>query len=160
MGSMNYEPSDEELAEYEIPEDEEAEELDEDDIEDEDREIESVPTLQISKLKDIDDTAEEWIYIKDWDCKVRIRAISAHQLHTIQAKCGPREGKNYSANMQKFLFIAGVVEPAFDENSYRLVLGKKYSNVEKIIDAIMKVSNLKGEKAKATTRERRFPRRR
>lgn len=107
------------------------------------------------------DLEEAEVYVEAVDASVKVRALSAGQLASIQDQCLSMKGdvaKIDSHRMQVLKFVAGVIEPKFDENEVNTIahkFGRSFSLVVGVIDEISKATEEDIQKAKRRFRPRR-----
>jgi hypothetical protein len=118
--------------------------------------VEKAPMLVIDTLATLNDKVEAFVYIPMWDAKVKIRALTAHQMETIRKRCGDRENEQYSHRLQKYLVQAAVVDPRIDDRAYNILLSKSFKSVNMIVTRILELGGLK-DVADHDERVKRFP---
>ena len=99
-----------------------------------------------SWLSGATDLEETEVYIEALNDSVKVRALSAGQLARITDQCLSMKGdvaKVDSQRMGVLKFVAGVIEPKFDENEANVInhrFGRAFSLVVGVIDEISKAS--------------------
>lgn len=107
------------------------------------------------------DLEEGEIYIEAVGDTVRVRALSAGQLARIQDQCLSMKGETAKVDSQRMAilkFVAGVIEPKFDEQEANVIahrFGKAFSLVVDLIDEVSKASEEDVAAARARFRPRR-----
>lgn len=110
-------------------------------------EVVDAPTFaKDSWLSGATDLEEADVFVEAVGTHVKVRALSAGQLASIQDRCLSMKGdtaKVDSARMAVLKFATGVIEPTFDENEANVVahkFGKSFSLVVGVIDELSKAS--------------------
>lgn len=114
-----------------------------------------------SWLNGATDLEEAEVFIEDINDSVRIRALSAGQLATIQSQCLTMKGDVASVNSVKLgnlKFSAGVIEPRFDEDEANQIshsFGRSFSLVLAAIDELSGATEADVQKAMRRFRPKR-----
>lgn len=107
------------------------------------------------------DLDEAEVYVSEEQGSVKVRALSAGVLASIQDECLVMRGETMKLNTQQMAvmkFVKGVVEPKFtrdEANQISHKFGQAFSLVVSVIDEISKASEEDVAKAKARFRPKR-----
>lgn len=92
------------------------------------------------------DINEKTLPIPAWNCSIRIKSISKGQQAAIRRKAavGSKNGPD-STKVEMYMFLAGVVEPKFEEHHYHQLLNKNTGVIDHIIEEIAQLSGVGDE---------------
>jgi hypothetical protein len=135
------------------------EEEEDDEPEDEAPDVESMEVASLQDILNVDDTAEEKFYVKEWDKCIIIRGITKNELDHMRRASRSKNAKGRSRDIvEREIVLAGVVQPRIGLKDYNLLLEKSAGAIVRILNAITEKSGMGDSSEKA--RERRFPRQR
>src|SRR5882672_8749321 len=120
---------------------------------------EEAEVITLEELQDVDDTAPEKFYVKEWGKNVVLKGISMEDLKHIRRRANTKQARVSGMRrdiMEKELIIAGLVQPAVNQQTFIVLQQKSAGAVASIANRIMEKSGM-GETAEKA-RERRFPR--
>lgn len=98
--------------------------------------------LSVDAIKEAADVTESVIPVPEWGGSVRIRSITKREMNDIKSKSRDAQGDIDEDQMEKWIFLTGLKEPAFEETDYEWLLDKSFTALTNITKAIMKGSNL------------------
>jgi hypothetical protein len=116
--------------------------------------------ITLEELNEVDDTAEEKLYIEEWGKNVVVKGISMEELKYIRRKANTKQARVSGMRRditERELIIAGLVSPPGNLQTYNILVQKSAGAVAKIANRILDKSGMSDDAEKK--RERRFPRR-
>ena len=110
--------------------------------------------LTVEAILGAKDLKEEVIEVPEWGGSVRVRSFSkkgqqeVRELATIADELDEQR-------LEMFMFIKGVVDPEFTDDTYELLREKNAGVIDRILNRIMELSGMSPEAL--ANAERRFP---
>lgn len=102
------------------------------------------------------DIVEETLEIPEWDCSVKVRSFTAAQNARVKQKSvilGKGDPDVAWAEMEVAQFLAGVIEPAFDELQVRELHSSSGRGFQRVIDWLDEKSGNDKEELRKAQRE-------
>lgn len=133
---------------------------DEDEPEDETEELpDEVKILEFNDIVDIDDTAPEPFYVKEWGGSVVIKGITKTEFNQLRRVSNSKQNRGRSSSViEREVLMAGMVKPRLDAARYQILMEKSSGAILRLTNKILEKSGLADEAEKR--REQRFPRKR
>lgn len=134
---------------------------DEDDVEEDDEEDHKpeVKILDFDDIVNVEDTAEEAVFIKEWGGSVVIKGITKTEFDHLRMKARSKNARGRSNQIiEREVLLAGMVQPRLTVERYNILMEKSAGAILKLTKLVMEksgLSDLAEEK-----REQRFPRKR
>ena len=91
----------------------------------------------------IDHITEQEVPVPSWGGSVRVRSISHREMKKIKKEIEKHNGDNEDAtedDVEKFIFLRGVIQPSFTEEEYEHLLDKSTNSITTILNAILGTS--------------------
>lgn len=114
--------------------------------------LDEMPVLTIEMIRDAKDRTEEWIPVKEWGGKMKIRSLSANAMFTMMGEDNTgitESGFTMDLSvvaMQKAIIMNGVVQPVITDAGFEILMEKSTAPVMKVLNSIMRVSKLGKDK--------------
>lgn len=108
--------------------------------------------LSFDQIAESEDVTEEDITIPEWGGEVRVRSLTRRQMKDITKAAQRRVGKriDWQADVfEKGVFFYGLVHPQIDEEKYEVLLNKNQGPMQKIMDAILRISKMVDDEEEA-----------
>lgn len=112
--------------------------------------------LTLDDIKEAEDVTERTVPVPQWGGSVIVRSITKRQMRVIKAQSRDKDGDLQEDEVEKQLFLQGLVSPAVTEEDYEMFLDKSSAAVDTITKAIIGTSKLDDEAV--TKQEKTFPR--
>lgn len=123
--------------------------------------VETAQEMTLEDLMAVDDTAPEWVYVQQWDKKVRLKGLTMNELQQIRRRSGAKQIRMAGRRpemMNRLLLKSGLVVPRLDDAGVNILMERSAGVVLYLTDKIMEKSGM-GQNSEIA-RERRFPRKR
>lgn len=115
--------------------------------------------LSVTEIMDAEDITEKTVPVEEWGGSVVVKSISYRQMRAIKDKVADKDNVSTddisTEDVEKFIFIKGMVKPEISEEEYEHLLDKSYSAMTTILTEILGTSNT-GDKA-VKEEEKSFP---
>lgn len=96
--------------------------------------------LTKQQIKDVEDITQEEISVPEWGGEVVIRSISKRQMRDMKKRIRNKDGEVDEDELEKEIFLSGVVDPQFDREDYEWLLDKSMSAMNNVTQAILGAS--------------------
>jgi len=97
------------------------------------------------------DITEEDMWIPEWNCVIRVRALTKAQQHAIrtEASRGQKNGEPNAERVEMLMFLTGVIQPEFGREHYGQLLNKNTGVIDRVIQKIAAMSGASQEAIQA-----------
>lgn len=102
--------------------------------------------LTVAQIVDAEDLTEEDVLTPEWGGKVRVRALTKRRQQALRKVASPG-GKFDPELFEVGLVIEGVIQPDLDASQIETLRDKAAGPMDRIAQAVMKVSGLNAEAA-------------
>jgi hypothetical protein len=107
--------------------------------------------LSLEQIMESDDITEKPVEIPQWGGSVIVRSLSHRVMREIKRSIADRQSVESEEDidedeLEKWIFIKGMVEPVISEDQYEQLLDKSTGAIQKILSEILG-SSKSGEKA-------------
>lgn len=111
--------------------------------------------LTLDDIKEAEDVTERTIPVPQWNGSVVVRSITKRQMRVIKSESRDKDGELQEDEIEKQVFIHGLVSPTVTEADYEMFLDKSSAAVDTITKAILAQSGATEEAV--TQKEKTFP---
>jgi hypothetical protein len=112
---------------------------------------EDLPEADLASLLAVNDSKEEWLYLKEWGFKIKIRSLSkADQI--MCRKRATRQGRLDDDAFEGHLLLSGIVSPRLSAEHLDRLQSKNVGVITKITRRILELSSMS-----SPTRKRQRP---
>jgi hypothetical protein len=104
--------------------------------------------LSFEEIAKTDDVSEEIIPISEWNGEVKVKALTRRQIKDVVRVATKKVGKDREIQadvFEKGIIFYGLVHPKITEDQYEVLLEKNTAGLQKILDAIMRLSKMTDE---------------
>jgi hypothetical protein len=102
--------------------------------------------LTLEDIEQVQDVTERTVPVPQWNGSVVVRSITKRQMREIKRNSRDKDGELQEELVEKQVFIAGLVDPAVDDDAYEKLLDKSSAAVDTITKAILDQSHLTEDK--------------
>lgn len=116
---------------------------------------ENLPIGNLADILAIDDVQEKVVNVPEWNCSVKIRALTKGKQIALRKQSTVR-GVLDENRLEGLLFVYGVVEPAFSPEHVERLFSKSAGAVDRVLMEVMELSGMTdptGKDAEADFRE-------
>ena len=105
------------------------------------------PVLTVEDILSADDLSLITVDVKEWGGAVKIRPFTKRQQQQIRlaAQKQSQEGELDVDEFERLVFLAGVVEPEFNENQYNLLMEKSAQALDSVIKRVLEINGMSPE---------------
>lgn len=94
--------------------------------------------LSLEEIMAVDDITEKQVEIPEWGGSVIVKSISHRDMRAISKSAGGDEDEEISEEeIEKWVFIKGMVQPQVDEAAYEKLIDKSTGAISKILTEIL-----------------------
>jgi hypothetical protein len=102
---------------------------------------EDLPEADLASLLAVNDSKEEWLYLKEWGFKIKIRSLSkADQI--MCRKRATRQGRLDDDAFEGHLLLSGIVSPRLSAEHLDRLQSKNVGVITKITRRILELSSM------------------
>ena len=111
--------------------------------------------LSLAQIQEAKDVTETPVPVSEWGGDVIVRSVTKRQMKDIKNNSKGSDGELDDDEVEKQIFIAGMVNPLVSEEDYEWMQDKSASAFTKVMKAILGVSGLSDDAVKKE--EKTFP---
>lgn len=108
--------------------------------------------LSFEQIAAVEDVEEEIVPVPEWGGEVKVRGLTRREVKDITRLSTKTKGRNTSIDssiFEKGIVFFGLVHPQIDENQYEVLLNKNAGGLQKVVDAIMRLSKMTDDEEEA-----------
>lgn len=98
--------------------------------------------LSLDAIREAKDVTETTVPVSEWGGDIVVRSVTKRQMKDIKNSSKDSNGELDDDEVEKQLFIAGVLDPHVSEEDYEWMQDKSASAMTKVLKAILGVSNM------------------